>query len=112
MSEADARRRTEFERQARAAGLEPWQKELTDAVSDDLLRDVVRDSRRQSPHKFDPLPQPQTPAQANAPAQPKPYRLPPGTAVVDRMVAVQDRIDLAERERMFAAAGMPAKREG
>ena len=74
-----------------------------------MLFGTVADNRRTSLIRCR---QPQTPAQANAPAQPKPYRLPPGTAVVDRMVAVQDRIDLAERERMFAAAGMTAKREG
>lgn len=101
----DAKRRAELEARARRAGLEPFAVQMADAVGTDLIRDLVRDSRRQSPHKFDPLPPKPSDTEPKADgdvaaraAQPKPYRLPAGTAVHDRMVD--------------AMTGVTRKREG
>jgi hypothetical protein len=84
MSVFDAKRHAADERRARAAGLEPWQLAMTDAVSDDLLRDIVRDSRRRPPNAFDPMDM--APAKPTVTPTTKPYRGPAGTAVHDRMV--------------------------
>jgi hypothetical protein len=102
----DAKRRNELERRARQAGLEPFAMQMAEAVGDDLIRDLVRDSRRQSPHKFDPLPAKPPAPTVVEPTRGAVYRPPAGTAIVDRMVDAFDALDRAQRERQFAAAGM------
>jgi hypothetical protein len=111
MTIKDATDRAKLEADARRLGLAPNTLEMSRAVGTDLIRDIVADGRRHSPvQPRGNLPDPQTSLSAARPAIGEngwvdPPAIadwrPPGLAVMDRMMDVQDAQDRAERARRF-----------
>jgi hypothetical protein len=114
MSVEEAKRQAELEAEARRRGLEPWQLAAMRAVPVDLVRDLVADSRRGPSQPSSMVTKPEAPAapKGNGWAEPTPLGPPPGVALIDRMVDVQDGIDRAARERELARAGLREKANG
>jgi hypothetical protein len=88
--------------------LQEWQRDMTKAVGDNTVADIVQDFRRGVPEpsglggasKF------AEPKKGNGWIEPRPLEAPAGVNWCDRMMDVQDRIDRAAREEAFARGGM------
>lgn len=89
-------------------GLPEWQKEMARVVGDDLVREIVRDHRRGRP-------EPSSLAGSAKPAHEPVYKggpverplgPPPGVALCDALMDVQDKLDRAARAEQFAKAGV------
>jgi hypothetical protein len=115
MTVEDDRNRARLEAEARRLDITPNALEMSRAVGTDLLRDILRDNRRNVHDRSGILP-PETKREAPVSRPPTsqngwvgPPKVadwkPPGLAVMDRMLDAQDARDRAERERQFNRDG-------
>jgi hypothetical protein len=98
----DAHNRAKLEADAKRRGLTPNALEMSRAVGTDLIGDIVRDHiGKVSPVAHRPV-EP-APARGNGWVDPPAVSnwKPPGLAVMDRMMDVQDALDRAERTRRY-----------
>jgi len=97
MSMEEARRRQALEAEARARGLEPWQLEMSRAVDDKLMREIVADSRRgvSQPSSLIEEPKAEPAKRGTGWVEPRPLDV-PGIQYVDQLC---DAADAAERRR-------------
>ena len=111
MTMRDEIEKQKLEIEAKRRGTTPMVLEMSRAVDDRLLRDLVRDGRRHSPvASCGMLPEPRTSVTQSRPQVGKggwidppavrDWRA-PGLAVMDRMMDQQDALDRAERAQRF-----------
>jgi hypothetical protein len=105
MSMTEAMARAALEREAQRLGIEPWQLEMARAVPDETIRGLVQDLRRGPAERSGLADGGSEKPRAGAVAVERPLGPPPGVGLCDQLVDMQDRLDRAERERMFAQAG-------
>jgi hypothetical protein len=100
MSMQEALSRAQLEAEARRLGVEPWQLEMARAVPDNVMRSIVADFRRGVPERSS-IAADSGPSRQNAVAVERPLGPPPGVNLCDQLMDMQDRLDRAERERLF-----------
>ena len=89
-----------------------WQRDMANCVGDDLLRDIVADSKRGL--------QPSSPLKQSGPTvevkrgsgwqDAAPLQQPPGIKIIDAMMDQQDKLDKAERIRKALELAAISKR--
>jgi hypothetical protein len=105
MTIADEQENAALEAEAKARGLQPWQVLAMRATPDNLMRDLVADSRTRAsePRSMAVLPEsePNPVTKGTGWAEPAPLQPPPGQDLIDRLCSAQDRTDrLAELQKL------------
>ena len=87
-------------------------KAMTDVIDDKLAREIVSDLRSGvgEPGGFVGPEKPRAKEKGSGWRNPTPLEPPPGVAICDQLMDVQDKIDRAERIRGFGLAGLGGPR--
>jgi hypothetical protein len=102
MSVEEERRKAALAAEARARGMEPWQLEMSKAVDDKLMREIVNDQRRGVSQPSSMIPEPpkgEPKPKGSGWVEPRPLESPPGVAILDK---IMDQADAADRRRLEA----------
>jgi hypothetical protein len=103
----DARRQAELAREAKQRGLPEYVVEAARSVPTDVVRSIVDDFRRgpSQPSSLGTTPEkkPTEPKQKTGWQEATPLQQPPGIDLIDRMVAVQDKINAAQKIQELAS---------
>jgi hypothetical protein len=111
MSVEDAKRQQAIANEARRRGIPEWQLEMANAVGDDLLRDLVADSKRNSqPSSIAAKPKVEEPPRGSWGTGSVPLSQPPGVDLIDRMVKVQDALNAAQKVQELSSLLAMSKR--
>jgi hypothetical protein len=98
----EAKRIEQLQAEARRLGIPVWQLEAARSVPSDLIRDIVADSRNASgPSSIAASPSQAVGERGTGWAKDTPLAPPPGVAILDKIMDVQDAFDRREREKQL-----------